>query len=307
LSNLSISYIPIRYGYTKRQISTSSCSVAYGYTSAYEQSFTLPSVGYKAPATQAILNNLPQWMEMRKNTSSNGWRLTNSWGQNLEYVVDLTKVLVQEQFLSSADITQRSSIYFFSISNRELLENTTFNNLLFNSNFSIRGPARTGMPAGWVRYNSGDRNSTYLVQDRSYIGSGSMVIEKSGVFGQSVNMENRMIKDISASCYFLANSPEAEVGLVVIAETIDGKAISAESNFKGQSQQWQRLAAVIPVNNKVFRLHFVMQSKSQLPILFNAPKAEVSSQPSRWCKSSLDVLPYVDSASNFSQICAVSG
>ena len=307
MSNISISYIPVRYGYTKKRISTSSCSVAYGYTSTYQESFEPPSVGYKAPATQAILNNLPQWMEMRKNTSSNGWKFTNSWGQNLEHVIDLTKVLVQEQFLSSADITQRSSIYFFSVLNRELLENTTFNNLLFNSNFSIRGPVRTGMPAGWVRYNSGDRNSTYLVQDRSYIGSGSMVIEKSGVFGQSVNFGNTLVKDISASCYFLANSPEAEIGLVVVAETIDGKAISVESTFSGQSEHWQRLTAVLPISNKVFRLHFVVHAKSQLPILFNAPKLEISSQPGRWCKSTLDELSYVSSNSNFSQICAVSG
>jgi len=307
LSNIKVSYLPVRYGYTKKKISTSSCNVAYGYTSPSEQSFDIASIGFKAPATQAILNNLPQWMEMRKNTSSNGWKLTNSWGQNLEHIVDITKTLVQEQFLATADATQRSSLYSFSVSNRELLENTTFNNLLFNSSFSAKGPVRTGMPAGWVRYNSGDRNSTYLIYDRSYITSGSMVVESSGTFGQSINFGNTLVKDIAGSCYFLASSPDSQVSLVLVAETIDGKAISSETNFSGQSQQWQRLSSVLHINSKVFRFHFVIHSNSQLAVIFNAPKLEIASEPGRWCKSQLDGLSYIDSASNFSQVCAVSG
>jgi hypothetical protein len=301
LSNLSISYIPIRYAYAKKSISTSSCGVAYGYSTTSEESFRGLSIGFKAPATQAILNNLPQWMEMRKNTSSNGWTLVNSWGQNLEYVVDLTKSVVQEQFLSTADTTQRSSLYSFSISDRELIENVNYNNILFNSNFARKGPSRMGMPAGWVRYNSSHRNTTYLVHDRSFICTGSMVVEGTGVFGQYINTNNVLIKNLTGSCYLLANNPNSRVGLVLVAETIDGIAVSSEAEFKGQSQQWQRLVTTLDINAKVFRVHFVLHANSPGYVIFNAPKLEESNTASMWSRS------FRDSNVGFSQVCAISG
>ena len=307
MSNLKISYIPIRYAYAQKRIKTSTLSIAYGYTSPTALTFTEANIGFRAPATQAILNNLPQWMEMRKNTSSNGWRLANSWGQNLEYIVDLTKTLVQEQFLVTADLTQRSQLFSFSLKEREVIENTVFDNLLFNSNFSIRGPVRTGMPSGWVRYDTRNRNTTYLIDDRSYICSGSMIVEGTGTFGQSVSFSNTLTKDVSASCYFLANGSSNKVNLVVIAETIDGKAISSETSFSGSSQQWQKISTTLNINTKVYRVHFVLHSTSKTAVIFNAPKLEIAGSPTRWCKSINDNLSYVGSSSNLSQVCAVSG
>ena len=307
MSSIKISYVPVRYGYTTKKLSSSSTSIAYGYTSTTEESFNEQQVGVNAPATQAIVNNLPQWMELRKNRSSNGWKLVNSWGQNLESMVEMTKSLLQEQFLVTADSNQRSSLHSFSINDREQVEDKVFNNLLVNSSFSVRGPSRIGMPAGWARYSSSDDKSTYLVQDRPYICSGSMVIERNGIFGQSISLENALVKNISASCYFLANFPGSRAGLVVIAETIDGKALPVETTFNGQSQHWQRLTCSLPANNKIFRVHFVLYGYSTGFILFNAPKLEIADTAGRWCKSGQDGLLYTSSASNFSQICAVSG
>ena len=307
MSNISISYVQVRYAYTTRELSKSSIDIAYGYTSTSAETFVEQSVGTNAPATQGIMNNLPQWMEMRKNRSSNGWKLTNSWGQNLEHIVDITKSFIQEQFIATTDITQRSSLYSFNITDRELVEERVFNNLLFNSSFSIRGPVRIGMPSGWARYSTQHRKTTYLIHDRSFIGSGSIVVEGSGIFGQSVAINNILIKDITGSCYFLSNGADAKVKLIVIAETIDGKLISSETMFKGSSTEWRRLESTLVANQKIFRIHFVVHASNCTSAYFNAPKLEVSDKATRWCKSGLDGLPYTSSFSNFSQVRAVSG
>lgn len=307
MSNISISYVQVRYGYTPRELSKSSVDIAYGYTSTSAETFVEQNVGTNAPATQGIMNNLPQWMEMRKNRSSNGWKLTNSWGQNLEHIVDITKSFVQEQFIATADITQRSSLHSFSINNRELVEERTFNNLLFNSAFSIRGPVRIGMPSGWGRYSTEHRKTTYLIHDRSYIGSGSMIIEGSGTFGQSVALDNTLIKNLTGSCYFLSIGSSSKVKLVVIAETIDGKLISTETTFQGSSTEWRRIEGTLSANQKIFRAHFVLHASNATSVYFNAPKLEIADKSTRWCKSGLDGLPYTTSFSNFSQVSAVSG
>lgn len=307
MSNISISYIQVRYAYTPRELSKSSVDIAYAYTSTSAETFVEQSVGTNAPVTQAILNNLPQWMEMRKNRSSNGWRLTNSWGQNLEYIVDMTKSFIQEQFIVTADLTQRNSLHSFSINNRELVEERVFNNLLFNSAFSVRGPVRIGMPSGWGRYSTEHRKTTYLIHDRSYIGSGSMVVEGSGTFGQSTSLGNILIKDICGSCYFLSTGNNSKVKLVLIAETIDGKLISSETTFQGSSVEWRRIESTLTANQKIFRIHFVLHASNTTAVYFNAPKLEVSDKSTRWCKSGIDGLPYINSFSNFSQVSAVSG
>jgi hypothetical protein len=128
-----------------------------------------------------------------------------------------------------------------------------------------------------------------------------MVVEGTGVFGQYINTNNVLIKNLTGSCYLLANNPNSRVGLVLVAETIDGIAVSSEAEFKGQSQQWQRLVTTLDINAKVFRVHFVLHANSPGYVIFNAPKLEESNTASMWSRS------FRDSNVGFSQVCAISG
>lgn len=305
MNNIKVDYLPVRYSYEPRQLTKNSLAVAYGYSSDVASTFATQSQGYLAPATQAILNNLPQWMEMRQKTDSNGWKLVNSWGQNLEHVIELTASYITERHLHTADKFQRSSLYSTNLYNRELIETKIFNNLLFNSNFSILAPSRTKLPLGWIRYNSSNYSNVYLVKNKAYICPNSMLIDGTGSFGQSVYVNNSIAETISFSIYYLANSPGIKVTLLAIAEMQDGTVKHSQAVSSSPSSEWRRLTSSIKINGSIYRLHFVVQCESTAKIYFNAPKLEIANASTKWSRSPLDTLPYLASSNYFSQVCAI--
>jgi hypothetical protein len=305
LNNIKVDYLPVRYSYETRQLTKNSLAVAYGYSSDVASTFATQTQGYQAPATQAILNNLPQWMEMRQKTDSNGWKLVNSWGQNLEHVIELTASYITERHLHTADKFQRSLLYSTNLYNRELIETKVFNNLLFNSNYSILAPARTKLPLGWIRYNSNNYNNVYLVKNKAYICPNSMLIDGAGSFGQSVYVNNSIAETISFSIYYLSNLIEDKVILLTIIEMQDGTVKHAQATSTTSSSEWRRLHSSIRIDGSVYRIHFVVQSESDSKVYFNAPKLEVSNFATKWSRSTLDALPYLDSSNYFSQVCAI--
>lgn len=305
MNNIKVDYLPVRYSYEPKQLTKNSLAVAYGYSSDIASTFAVQSQGFLAPATQGILNNLPQWMEMRQKTDSTGWTLVNSWGQNFEHVVELTASYVNEHHIHTADKFQRSTLYSTNLYNRELIETKLFNNLLFNSNFSIQGPSRTKLPLGWIRYNSKTYNKVYLVKNKAFICPNSILVDGTGSFGQSVYINNQIAETISFSMYYLSNSSTAKVTLITIVEMLDGTTKFSQATGVGSTSEWKRLTGSLRIEGSVYRLHFVIHSESSGKVFFNAPKLEVSNLVTKWSRSIVDTLPYLDASNYFSQVCAI--
>jgi hypothetical protein len=95
--------LEFRYSYNATYLSTFTLTIAYSYDSTVIPILTPLYRGHKAAATQAILNNLPQWMESRQNTESNGWKMVNSWGMALESVNNLINIKLRDLFPLTAD------------------------------------------------------------------------------------------------------------------------------------------------------------------------------------------------------------
>ena len=305
MTNLVVYYVPIRYEYSVKKIESTSVAIPYGYNSSLSKSFYKKLQGFNAPSTQSILNNLPQWMEMRKNKDSVGWKLANSWGQNFEFLLENTISSLQDLHLETADRHQKYSFASIRLTNKELISEKTFDNLLYNSSFSIRGPARTGLPAGWNRYVKSDKNRVFHIDSRAFIGSGTILINRVGSIGQSVFVNDQSIKDLSASVYCLARSGAVDVNLLVIVELSDGSTKSFTKKLSSSFSDWIRLENTMAINSKVYRIHFVLHSNSTTPIYLNAQKLEIGGQVTRWSKSDSDSLPYLPATSNFSQVAAI--
>jgi hypothetical protein len=107
-------------------------------------------VGCRAPYTQKILNNLPQWMKMRQSHNGIGQKLVHSWACNLEDSYEYFSEIKANQFIDTADIYRDIHT---SVSELSFGDNTIytpeFRNFLYNSSFSIKGIARHGAPDGW--------------------------------------------------------------------------------------------------------------------------------------------------------------
>ena len=297
----------VRYSYESRALGKSSLPLTYSYTSAQAATYESPVVGFKAPATQQILNNLPQWMAMRQDNQSAGWQLANSWGQNLELVVDQVKDFLASKFLASADVAERSSVYSINLKDRELLQNRGIRNLLFNSSFTLRGPTRTGLPSGWSRYNSQDTNRVFLIRSKPFICPHSMTIIGSGTFGQAVELNNSSVKDLTASIYYTTLASRIDIRAVMIVEMEDATTKFLQLTQTEPSSIWRRMFGTLDVSGKVYRVHFVVYSSTDSAAYFNAPKVEIAGQVSSWTSSVRDTLPYVESSTNFSQVCSVWG
>ena len=307
MTDIKFNYLPVRYSYETRAMAQSVLAIAYAYSSEASTTFQPRNVGFDAPATQSILNNLPQWMYMRQKKDSNGWKLVNSWGQNFELLVETVQSLVANKYLVTADVSERSTVHSIQISDPELLKIKEFKNLLFNSSFCIRGPVRTGMPSGWSRYSKQNKNNVFSIPDRPFLCPYTMVIKGAGVFGQMVNLDNRSVKDLTASIYCFSNSEVTDIKLILICEMEDAKSKFVQSYETFGLNNWRRIECTLPANGRVFRAYMIVHSNTATPVYFNAPKLEVSSRATPWCKSTEDVLPYVPGSSNFSQVCSVWG
>jgi len=246
-------------------------------------------------------------MEMRKNTASIGWSFVNSWGQNFEYVYQDTLDTLSELHLETTRKTQRSKITSIDIADRGLLVEKTFDNLLYNSSFTLRGPSRDGLPLGWQRFVMDDKPRVFSIDARSYICPKTMVIDRVGSIGQSVFMNEASIKDITSSLYYFTEATQVDFVMLKIIELFDGTTRISSHKIDESTSTWKRIHSTVAVNSKVYRIHFVLHSNSSGPVYINAPKLEIGSMATKWCKSNIDYLPYSPAFTNYSQVCAVQG
>lgn len=303
-NNIKTDFTYLRYEYGQQELSQNSVSVSYDYGSQHVVNFNAPQAGYKAPATQSILNNIPQWAKMRQDMTSTGWMLVNSWGQNLEDVLTNVSEAIPNKFLTTSDVKLRSLVNYFDISNEELIDNRVKDNLLFNSSFTIKAPVRQEMPAGWSDY-SASSSAISLIDTKSFICPGTIKASGPGKFGQTIYLDNQTVKDLTASIYVLADTYDVNIKVLTNIELLDGRSITKQSAFTSRSTEWRRLVHTVPINSQVYRVQFIVFSECSENVYFSSPKLNIGSSVTKWTDNPSDSLPYVKGSSIFSSVSVI--
>ena len=280
---LAVDYTPVRYSYNSRTIATTYQSVPYSYTTYCDDTYTQPYAGYKAFATQSILNNLPPWMSMRQLSDSCGWQVINAWGMALESVVENSIDTTYNLFLETSDKLQRSTLSFFDL---DKLYSFKISNRLFNSSFQLVDKASNLLPAGWTDYG---RGSTYIDRNSKSI-IGNAVSCTNGLLSQIVYV-NANLDSIVGSIYVRAPSASVNVGLVISVEKLDGTSISIEGKIETRSEEWRRLSVPLSIQDEVYRIEMTVYSYGPSTVYFAGAQLEQGTIASKWARSISD-RPY---------------
>lgn len=294
----------IRYKYDVENITTNSLTLAYSYSSSNEGAITFPLIGFRSPSTQQILNNLPQWMQIRQDVTSNGWKLTNSWGMSLENVLNNVVKNITNTALVTTDITYPSNIGYVDVSSKDLLDTKLYRNLLFNSGFAIRDVSRTRLPAGWESYNiyNQDIYIDYLAASPATAALTSSTGQLK--IGQSIILNNVLINNLTNSLYVKTNAGTVDILLHISIEMMDGTNRVAYLRHTSAAIEWVRIKVPIAVNKQVYRINYTVISNCSDRVSIAAPQVELEGI-SNWSNSSNDVLPYVSGLSRFTSISVI--
>lgn len=303
-SDLKTDYVPIRYSYDVTPILSNSTTFSYSYGSSNTSEIADPMVGYRSPSTQQILNNLPNWVKGRQSYDSNMWKLTNSWGMSFDNVLEQTYKSASDLNLITADTTYLSKLSYIDITSKELLENRTKKNLLFNSSFSIKDVARTNLPSGWELY--GQAQDTKLDYRLASV-SPCSISSDNGVIkvGQQVILDNKLVNKMTASIYVLCNAPNVDVKLFVSIEKTDGTSYVATGSITSRSPEWVRLVIPMDIKAQVYRANFTVLANCSGKVSICAPQLELETV-SNWGSSYSDYLPYYPYISQFNSVFASS-
>jgi len=301
--DVKTNYAPVRYSYDVLSLLTSdvTCSYSYG-TSYYDQIFT-PQEGYRAPATQEIVNNLPQWMKIRQSYDSNGWKLTNSWGMGFENLIEVVKDNILNLNLSSADTTLLSSLSYVDSNFNKLLEERSLKNILFNSSFAVKDVTRTDLPAGWKEFST--TSNCYLNYTNSVFSPVSIVSDSGKLkIGQELLLDNLLINNATASMYLRADSSVVDIKLHIAVQKIDGTSISFTAKTSNRSSEWVRLVLPFVVNAQVYKINYSIVCDCTGPVYISAPQLERGSI-TQWSSSILDNLRFLNSSNIFNTVYAL--
>jgi len=301
--DLAVSSTKLRYSYLNSVLAESSLSVPYSYGTVVYQLPAERYIGYKAPMTQQITNNLPPWMEIRLNNNSNGWRLINSWGMNLEEVLTSTSYNVSDIWLITTDPKYRWQMSKCEIGTKSISENKVKRNLLFNSAFTISDSVSYSLPAGWTDFG---RGGATLTNDQLATAK-SIELDTNTIVGQLIDMNDDLAASMTASVYIKANTSLPDVRLVVSVETTDGPIKNYTASITSRSAEWRRLSLPITnLNSRIRRIKYVITSLSDDVVLINAPMLEYGTTLSTWTSSTNDGLPYTTFSTRFSSVNAVA-
>jgi hypothetical protein len=291
-----VNYVEIRYSYGKKSMRQAYMDVGYSYGSQVYEDITAPFVGFKAPATQSIANNLPPWMLMRQSEDTHGWKLMNSYGMSYENTVDLIDKHLRNMFLATTDRWQRFRYYRGELFIDELFEFVGSRNLLSNSSFSQPDIARLRLPADWTDNNKPTTQAVFLDDSTVLRGTYSVRMDAAATLNQITSISSLgPVQTMTASVY--VRSDEAvDVSLVLSVQGIDTSVVSGETRFVDTLQGWQRISVSLSVNMEVFESQVSLRSNSAATVYFDCAQVEESVAPTDWQASDLDKLVYLDGA-----------
>jgi hypothetical protein len=294
----------VRYEYDTLGIQFNETTISYSYGSSVEPEVDLPMVGFKAPATQQILNNLPQWTKMRQAYTSNGWKLTNSWGMSMEYIIDNISKTLADFSLTTADISYFSKLNYTDITSSELLHNRTKRNLLYNSAFTIRDISRNNIAAGWTEHTRS--GNVYLDHNLSAITPVGISSDTGTIrIGQQVLLNNIQVSSLVASVYLLCDQDDVDFTLFVSIENLNGTSRSYTARITNRSTEWRRLVLPMVVNSQVYRVNVSLLGSASGKMTVSAPQLELNSISS-WTSSVSDYLMYMPSEVTFNSVHCIS-
>ena len=296
--------IEIIYSYNVIDPVVSYIDFAYRYSDPDLTNLIDFFVGRKAPYTQQILNNLPPWMEMRKNYNSNGSLLVNAWGQNLERIVDQYALLRQDQFLFTADLYSDVKISVSELASKgQKIYQPVFNNILYNSSFSIKAPARFNKPLGWSVDK--DADSVSFDPDNSIFGSHGISLD--GTIGASQLNQTRTVAIASGPITFSIFIKTAldtglssgdrwesqEAGLIMSIWYNDNTVETFGVGFsKNTSNSWSRTSLTATLARETYKIEVHIVNRSDYKYIVDCPFLCVGNEVTEWTPNNLDVLPY---------------
>ncbi|RMH13286.1 MAG: hypothetical protein D6698_14210 [Gammaproteobacteria bacterium] len=288
----------VRYGYGVKTIQKSTANVGYGYGSAVYTSLDKPQSGFLASCTQAITNNLPPWMEMRKSSSSVGWRLINAYGMSLDRVKALIDYNMRNLFPASADRKIRWQVYRTDIPSDEAFIPRGSKNILFNTAFTIPDVARTSLPAGW----SNDLKPGASLSTLDWVSGGFSVSLDDTYISQALDTSTRgVIGDLTLSVYVREVDSGAKLSMSVSVQDMAGNISTYGLLEDSLSTKWERKSLTASVNKEVFTVQVVFRSIGG-EILVDAPQLEIGGKATSWVESSTTFLPYLPNAGTLTMV-----
>ena len=263
--------------------------------------------GCRAAYTQAILNNFPQWMEMREKHTSVGHKLVQAWGCNLENTYEYYLDSRKDQFLSSADSYYDTTMAVSDLSfAEEKVYETDFRNLLYNSSFSMLGPKRYKKPDGWA--TSRDHlGAIRLSSEESLWGTHALVFD--GSFGNAEIKQHREIAlssgRLNLSTY--VKSPETglsteerwnadSAGIILVLRYTDDTVESYGIGFpKNTENKWVRASFSVGIRKEILNYEVIILNRTSLMYTVDLPQLEVNQVASNWTHSVSDTPVHSES------------
>lgn len=139
--------------------------------------------GHVAPSTQDVVNNLPLWTKGRIDPESNIFMFANSFGQHIDYVSNELDREQNNQFISLADQKEIDRLYKITdekiykyINQNQKFINNLSKNLVRNSFFALKAPARLNKAKYWT--------GQYSLSNESLYGSSSVVLNNGNTIQQ---------------------------------------------------------------------------------------------------------------------------
>lgn len=301
--------IEVIYSYNMVDPIVSYIDIGYTYSDPNEDDIVSFVYGRKSPFTQQILNNFPQWMELRKNYNSNGSKLVNAWGQNLERVLDYYATLRKDQFLSTADTSNNIDVSISELTGKgNKIYTPIFQNFLYNSSFSMRSASRLNKPLGWTA-NRDNINCISFDLDNSIFGTNGILLD--GTKGKSQLDQTRQlalapgpltlsifvktVNDTGLDINEVWDNQEASLILTVwyADNTIQTYGVNFPKNTKNK---WTRASLTANLSLETYKISVHIINRTQYKYSVDCPMLAVSKIVTQWTPSKLDVLPFTSTS-----------
>lgn len=266
-----------------------------------DEDFVAIPYGYKVAATQQILNNLPLWMEGRKNYDSNMNKLTTAWADTFESTLDNYSYLRKNQFLATADLYSNIELGVSALSaNKDRVYTPVFNNLIYNSSFSMKGPAREQRPSGWLISRDSINCLTFdsantLFGNHGLSLSGKVELKQTrerqltpGPITYSIYYKT-LDNGLPTDDYWSAN----EAGLILAIEYADSTVATFGVGFlKNTKGRWARANLTATMVSETFKISTLILNRVSYVYSVDCPLLTTSKTLDTWSPSIEDIPVY---------------
>lgn len=295
------------YRYSQRTASTNTADIVSRYsrdpdTTRYEQ-----QKGFWAWSTQELGNILPRWHMGRLNSGGDTQKFLNTIGMGFDEIKLAYAKHKKDLFIGTADTTVPHSFYYGPVVDYDGSGlRTRGTNLLLNPSFSIRGLARSKMPANWYACASG---SVELIESPTFVGTHcvSMVAES----GEWTHLRQRITGeipvglDITASIWYMSPTDNATVaasatiaGIAMHIMYTDGRMETFREPLSiGPDNEWRRAEVTATLTKEMFSVTFSVYldntTDDAITLYAGAAQLEVASQASPWQEPISTPIPYI--------------